>query len=103
MLAAAAGKGQTIWGSNPGNWYDFDKSGKRMTDGLDVTLTDHGEIMWMSGHKQLVVGTTQGIYYVARTAWASAMAGHCSPRATSASIARAGTATARCSPSSPMI
>ena len=63
MLAAAAGKGQTIWGSNPGKWYDFDKSGAD-ADGLDVTLTDHGEIMWMSGHKQLVVGTTQGIYYV---------------------------------------
>ena len=63
MLAASEGRGQTIWGSNPGNWYDFDKTGAE-ADGLDLTMTDHGEIQWMSGHKQLVVGTTQGIYYV---------------------------------------
>lgn len=56
LLAASPGYGQTVWGSTPGAWKDF------TTDALEFTLSDHGEIQWLFGHKQLVIGTTNGVY-----------------------------------------
>jgi hypothetical protein len=65
ILGGAGLSAHTIWGSESGVWDNFTipatPTGK---DPLEFTSTYRSAIMWMAGHKQLIVGTTELEYTV---------------------------------------
>jgi hypothetical protein len=67
VLAGAGKTSQTIWASAPGDWTDFADPGDTPLPDSPVVLqtTFRSEIQWLSGHKQLLVGTSELEYTVA--------------------------------------
>ena len=59
-LARTPDKLQTFWASQSGDYYNFDKGTGLDNEGLEFDLAAQGEIEWMVGQKDLMLGTDLG-------------------------------------------
>ncbi len=51
---------QTIWASQSGDYYNFDKGTALANESIQIDLAASGEIEWMRGQKELMMGTDLG-------------------------------------------
>ena len=54
----------TINGSKSANYQDLRLGISADSDGIEITLDDHGEIQWIRGEQDLLVGTKNGEYVI---------------------------------------
>lgn len=59
-LARTPNELQTFWASQSGDYYNFDKGTGLDNEALEVDLATQGEIEWMRGQKNLLLGTDSG-------------------------------------------
>jgi hypothetical protein len=59
-LARTPNELQTFWASQSGDYYNFDKGTALDNEGLEFDLASQGEIEWMVGQKDLMLGTDLG-------------------------------------------
>jgi len=63
-LARTPNKQQGLWSSKSGDYFDFDQGTAQADEGIFVELASQGEIEWLRGQKNLLIGTDLGEYRV---------------------------------------
>jgi len=56
---------QALWASQSGDYYNFDLGTAQASDALQLELATSGEIEWMKGQKDLMMGTDLGEFKIA--------------------------------------
>lgn len=63
-LARTPDRLQTFWASQSGDYFNFDKGTGLDNEALEFDLASQGEIEWMVGQKDLLLGTDAGEYRI---------------------------------------